>query len=501
MFLYFWLKVKKQREHPPHRDEADGQEPEPKHGLPDLEELANSLPLTLSMSDKVNERLSHRKKHPKKPGRASALLNAGFVLLMLGIIGFSIYQVGRHVTVGLNTLRTQEILDESYVSLELYIFRDEQMLVAEGTDTYLYAVPDGGRVGVGKPLGTAYAVGDADAAADLQVKLNAYGERIELLKTLGGLGTPADARDAAEAVDSAYLDLLEAAERGDLSDVKGFAAGMQNGLGRYDILTGAAGSQSLTSLEQERAALVAGLPAVADMTAERSGYFYYHCDGYETLFDLNTPMTMTPADFFALTAQTAAPIPEGTVGKMVYTPTWYAAAYVPLADEALEVFQQGYANGATYTMRVTDGADAELDMTIVRLVPDEGGALLVFRSQDMPAGFDFPRSFTAETVSLQVSGYRIPSEAVVTLRSHKTGEDVMGVYILSGNVVEFRKINVRVARDGYVIANTYEDMKAYLDTLSDEEYARRTADGWGYLGLNDNIITSGNELYEGKVIG
>jgi len=125
----------------------------------------------------------------------------------------------------------------------------------------------------------------------------------------------------------------------------------------------------------------------------------------------------------------------------------------------------------------------------------------VFRSQDMPDGFGFPRSFTAETVSLQVSGYRIPSEAIVTVHSYKTGEDVKGVYILSGNVVEFRKINIRIARDGYVIAQTKSDVDAYRETLSGEERARFDADGWTYLGLNDNIITSGNEIYEGKVIG
>ena len=77
----------------------------------------------------------------------------------------------------------------------------------------------------------------------------------------------------------------------------------------------------------------------------------------------------------------------------------------------------------------------------------------------------------------------------------------MGVYILAGNVVEFRKISIYVRRDGYIIAETFEDVKAYLDSLTDEEYAKRTADGWDYLRLNDNIITSGNELYEGKVIG
>jgi hypothetical protein len=126
--------------------------------------------------------------------------------------------------------------------------------------------------------------------------------------------------------------------------------------------------------------------------------------------------------------------------------------------------------------------------------------LVVFSSQDMPRGFDFTRRISVETVAFETGGYRIPVEAVVTLRSKETGEDVTGVYILAGNVVEFRKISIYVRRDGYVIAETYEDVRAYLDSLSDEEYEKRTADGWNHLTLNDNIITGGSELYEGKVI-
>ena len=467
------------------------------NGMPDLNDLTRRIPMPPWLRSKL-----HFKKPPKmRPGRTQSLLSAGFVLLMLGVIAFSVYQVARHVTVGLNTLRTQEILDRSYVSLELYVFRDEQPIYAVGSDTYLYTVADGGRAGVGHTLGSAYAVGNAEEAAALQQRLNAYGDRISLLRELGGLGTPSDARDAADAVDESYLGLLEAAGKGNLAAVEGYIGGMQDGLSRYDILTGAIGGQSVSSLEAERAALVAGLPLVSTVTTSRSGYFYYTCDGYESVFSYDLPMTMTAEQFKALTEQTAAHVPTGAVGKMVYQTTWYAAAYVPLSDAALEVFQQGIRDNTTYTMRVSDAAGTELDMTIVRMIPDEGGALVVFRSQDMPTGFDFPRSFTAETVSLEVSGYRIPTEAVVTLRSEKTGEDVRGVYILSGNVVEFRKINVHVARDGYIIATTYEDMKAYLDSLSEEEREKRQADGWSYLGLNDNIITSGNELYEGKVIG
>jgi hypothetical protein len=431
--------------------------------------------------------------------RVKALLSAGFIVLMLGIIGFAIYQVARHVTVGLNTLRTQEITDESYVSLELYIFRDEQPLYAEGSNLYLYDVGNGERVGVGHTIGTAYRA--ETGAADLQLRLNGYGERMALLRELGGTGTPGDARDTADAVDRDYLGLLDAAARGDLSAVAGYGDSMLDGLGRYDMITGAAGSQSMAALKAERDALLEGLTRVSAMSTDRSGYFYYQCDGFESIYGYDAAMTMTPAEFRAMTATQAYAIPEGVVGKIVYSTVWYAAAYIPLSDGAVEVFQQGIADGRTYVMRCGDSAGTELRMTIKRLVPDEGGALVVFSSQDMPRGFDFSRRITMETVAYETSGYRIPVEAVVTVHSRKTGEDVMGVYVLAGNVVEFRKISIYVRRDGYIIAQTYEDVQAYLDALPEDEYARRTADGWEYLRLNDNIITGGNEIYEGKVIG
>lgn len=431
--------------------------------------------------------------------RVKSLLGAGFIILMLGVIGFAIYQVARHVTVGLNTLRTQEIRDKSYVSLELYLFRDEQPLYAEGSNLYLYDVGNGERVGVGHSLGTAYHA--EEGTADLQLRLNGYGERISLLRELGGTGTPADARDTADAVDRDYLELLAAAGKGDLSAVSGYADSMLDGLGRYDVITGASGSQSVAALVAERAALVEGLTRISPMSTDRSGYFYYQCDGYESVFDYAAAMQMTPDEFRELTARQASAVSEGVVGKMVYSTVWYAAAYIPLSDGAIEVFQQGIARHKTYVMRCSDSAGTELSMTLERLVPDEGGALVVFSSQDMPRGFDFTRRISVETVAFETGGYRIPVEAVVTLRSKETGEDVTGVYILAGNVVEFRKISVYVRRDGYIIAETFEDVRAYLDSLPEEEYDKRTADGWSYLRLNDNIITGGNELYEGKVIG
>ncbi len=436
-----------------------------------------------------------------RPGKARALLEIGLIVLLVGVIAFAIYQVARHMTVGLNTLRTQEIVDETYVRLELYLFRDEQLLYVEGSDTCLYEVEDGERVGVGQTIGTALSVGDADVAADLQAKLNAYGVRIALLKEIGGLGTPADARAEAEAVDRAYLALLEAVGRGDMAAVGGLSDKMLSGLGRYDILTGAVGGETIVSLRAEREALCAGYTAVAHMSATESGYFCYETDGFESVFPYSSALTMTPEEFHAMTTAESVDTPAGVVGKLVRTSKWYAAAYVSLSDDAIELFQQGIGRGADYTMRCGGANGTTVTMTIERMVPDENGALLVFSCLDLPADVAYERCIRAETVFLSVSGYRIPEEALVTLHSKETGERVEGVYILSGNVVEFRKVRRKVKRDGYIIAESYEDVKLLLDSLPEEERDKLTADGWDFLTLNDNIITSGSELYEGKVIG
>ena len=75
--------------------------------------------------------------------RGESLLAGGFVLLMLGLVAFAVYQCARHLTVNINTLRTQEITDTAYSDLVLYLFRDEETVTAGGGNVFLYGVRDG----------------------------------------------------------------------------------------------------------------------------------------------------------------------------------------------------------------------------------------------------------------------------------------------------------------------------------------------------------------------
>ena len=422
------------------------------------------------------------------------LVKVGFILLMLGVIAFSVYQLVSHITMGMDTIRTQEITEEAYVSLDLFVFRDEEVLPAQG-NLYQYHVYDGERVGVGDSIATAYAAeGDT---SELQSLLKLYAEQIGLAERLSGDATQEDVQTVKDELDKAYLALLASADKGNSGNASEAALRVQKGLAQYAALlgNGTEDRNDPSALRAAMAALVTGYPVGGQMTAAQSGYYYFDTDGYELLFDMDKVMSMTPEEFLALTETPAQSYENGGAGKMVYSSVWYAAAYVSLSDVAKSAFEVG----DSYDMVCDDSAGTRIKMTVVRMEPTADGALLVFKTNAMPDGFAFPRRFSAQTVTDSVSGYRIPTEAITVLTA-PDGSEVTGVYVLEGNVVEFRKIHIVVSRDGYTIAATYEEVQAMLEALSEEEREKLTADGRSYLDMNDKIITRGTALYEGKII-
>ena len=424
------------------------------------------------------------------------LLRCGFVVLMVGLIAFSLYQLGRHVTVGAQTLRTQTITDRSYMQLNLYLFRDEEVLVANEADRlFVYRVGDGEKVGVGDTLAQVYATGQNDSQRrETQVLLNAAGKQLALLERQTRVGAPTDAEEALKAVDQQYIGLLAAVDRGQLGVADGFAEQMMEEINRYQTLTGTseAKGNTIKYLKEQQRTLVADASYETDVITDKGGYFYYDVDGYETRFAYDRVLTMTPNEFLGLIQENAQPVPDtqGTVvGKLVKSSVWYAAAYVT-QDEAAYL-KEGY----TYTLTCRNSAGVTLPMTVCRVVPnaDDGGALVVFKTRYMPEGFSYDRRLSVQMVSDEISGYRVPAEAIVT-RTNEQGQNEEGVYILVGNVVEFRRILTRRTYEGYRIVRTRAEVVSYLEEIGEGDTAGE------YLTLNDLIILTPSGLAEGDML-
>ena len=233
-------------------------------------------------------------------GYSHFLLRVGFILLMLGLIVFSVYQLVTHMAVGLDTLRTQEITEEAYVNLELYIFRDEEVLAPTG-DLYEYHVSDGERVGVGDLVATAYTA--THDTTEIQTLLNLYAERLAAMRRGENQYTPDNLAVINRALDKAYLALLAASDEGNVGNARDAALRLKESLRQYEALINGASEETDTvaALEASVQALLAECTAVGQRVAEKSGYFYYDTDGYEMLFNIDDVMTMTPEAFLSLT--------------------------------------------------------------------------------------------------------------------------------------------------------------------------------------------------------
>jgi hypothetical protein len=440
----------------------------------------------VKLADKAVEH-GQKKRKPDVP----KIIKLLFVPLMVFLIAFAVYQCAKHVTVGMNTLRTQEITDSSYVSFDLYVFRDETTVPSDAGGIVYYNFSDGKKIGVGDIVGKVYGTSGltADEVKDKQNTLNSLLSRIETLEN-NGAGSVSDTQSTSSRIDKSYTELINAAYSGRMDIASGYAKDMLDEMERYAALTGKLESSGVTAgmLRATADALLADSTFAYDLTTENSGYFYRSVDGCEHIFDYSSALTMSIDEFLAMCegASTQKVNTDGYYGKFVSSPLWYAATYVSFADAA------GFKIGREYVMQLSDSAYSEIPMQLERSVQDANGVMLVFSSLSVPSNITLGRTVHVRTVSESIHGYRVPESALISL-SHGD-ETYDAVYVLEGNVVECRIVHILRRYNGYCIVKTAENAKA------DEELLGENTSPWERLAQNDKIITSGSGLYEGKII-
>ena len=410
-------------------------------------------------------------------------MRCAVVLVAIGMLVYVVHYLLGQFSTTLTTLPTQEITDYTVLSAEVYLFRDEQIVTGDATAPVYYTYRDGERV----PKDATYAISyhkagatAADAAA-LQAELDGISAQIALLqdsKRAGSLITSLTQSRAS--VTQSYYRVLENVAAGNYAGAVPESRTLLSHISTYGMLTGPGQSDAMISyLEGQRQSLLdawGGTPV--SHVSTHSTNFAHGCDGYEGVFDYSRVADMTAAEFFAMT-EAAPASTAGAVGKMINSHTWYAA--MPVNEENAERFTVGSA----YVFSFIDNNGTELSLTLERKLAGEGkqDGVLIFSCDRTPGDFDFLRNQRVQSVVEQITGYRVPVEA---LREHN-GEK--GVYILADSSVEFRRISIVREGAGYYIVQTYEQ-----DAAGGAGMAK-------YLQYGDLIITAGRDLYIGKMYG
>ncbi len=416
-----------------------------------------------------------------------AVINAVILAVILVLFIYLGVQLSRNFSTTVSTQRTQLVTDREYISLSGYVFRDETVVNTDGENGIVdYRMPDGAKVGVDQTYAVFYPKSDAsrEQLNEIQEQINALTLQIERLQAEKGVGTIADLSHVEADIAQAYYGYVDALQRGEINESTADGKLLLEALVDYTVLTGRDGKpeEIVSKLQKQKEALLSYLGVTPKaLTAERSCYFFQETDGYEAVFTSNALEGLTPAGLQELAGQGAASYGSDVIGKKIYHPKWYLA--LPVAP----VLCESFAEGEIYSVIYPEADDRTVSMTLERVVADETGAYLLFSSYDLVHSADLQRSQQVKILMNELSGYRIPAESLTALN----GED--GVYILIGTVVEFRRVTVIGEGNGYYLVATYEQDRSAAEEIGAENPVP-------YLYINDLIITSGNDLYDGKLL-
>lgn len=392
---------------------------------------------------------------------------------------------------------TAVVSDErATVSFDAYIMRSEAPVCAQVSGGVNYAVSDGDIIAVGDKIADIF-VGGSASQREQTIRLE---KKIQLLESsnVSAAQRSGDTSSLDSEIDSLYSDIYYNIQNGNI----GYAIRRRDSLlidmnkreiilrKRFDY------SSEIKQLELMKNQTVAarvteGIPGYEDIDAAASGanvvnspyagYFYAELDGYENIFSADKVSTLTLNEFDRMTASD----PEDmtyiagsgyTVGKIMTRYVWYIACRTDRA--MLMNFRDGY----RYTAIFPYSNDAEVPVRLYRIVAetDSDNVILIFSGGELPEDFNFLRRQTVSIVKTSYTGYRVPVSAVRIVGG------VQGVYILDGDIVRFRKIDALAQVNGYVVC-------AEQNPQADPDYAQK-------LGLYDQVITKGKNLYDGKII-
>lgn len=417
--------------------------------------------------------------------------------LLLCLIIYTCYHAMGSSSGSLLTTPARAISDAQIIGGEAWLFRDEVLLTSPREGLVNTVAVSGEKVGKNDVLTEVWTGAATEQLEREQLKLDALNRTVRTLEaSLPPEGETVTLAESYRAAAKQTLSSIQAAVRsGNLSLLSEMEQELLVTLNRYGALTGEAEAlqEALRQARADRDAMLTGERSVLTNTVS-SAYYYAlsEVDGYEEQFTHQALVNLTAASFRELKgggdpndgyfngdhSNGGDTIGEDSggegfvVGKLCYGYSWHLA--VEFSDGG-ELFEEG----VSYTVRFPENNGMELELICERLLEEEGAeTVVILRSDVTPAAFRYLRSQTVEITVGSMDGIYIPEQALVMR------DGTSGVYVFEDSTVRFRRIRVLYTGDGYLIAAAEDDSPE---------------NGIAYLALNDLMVTSGKNLYDGKV--
>ncbi len=427
------------------------------------------------------------------------LMSVISVLFAICLIALVFHQAYDTVTEEYTTETALSYSSADTISFRGVYIRDESVINEYINGVLCYEVSDGSKVGNGSVIANVYS---SENEIEIVEQIEAVREEISLLESAQNPGTTSTAEPQfiADLISEDYQSLTTALAKSSVSDIADLRDNILTHMCIYQISIGKENNYNtrINNLYSELSTLLSKqVSAKKTIYSSDSGYFVSYTDGYES--ELNTDMTdeLTVADIKEIIANGGTKASSSTIeiGKLVKGYNWKIAGVI---DNSAHVYNAGDEVTLSFSS-VSDVVTAiieRLDET-----ENEDEYIIVLRCEEMTHDLVQKRVERVEMTLNDFEGIKVPRNAI---RFNQNNEK--GVYVLWGQRVLFKKLDVIFESDDYVLSKItadedyvciYDeiilegvDTADYMANLDDDEKLDATVD------ISDGIIRYTSEDVE-----
>lgn len=388
------------------------------------------------------------------------------------LIAYLIYQ---STLVSRNSYTTQIVTrtnEYEYYSTDAYIVRDESYITNDYAGTAVTMVKNGERVTKGDTVCLIFK--DADAARDYTA-IGTLEKEIERYERLMG-----QSNIQSFDVSSINNDIKNRCERfqfeidgGNLKNLSARVDALRDSITTLQIATGSqiTFQHKLNALRSELTKISGFALSYKAVAANAPGYFSSYTDGFEKTVSISDIGKISPELLENVFKAQPASVANNVKGKLIKGFKWYILCVVENKYFGeLKIGDTVYVNMPHQSINRLS--------TKVHSFGNKGDekTVLALECNIMKDGLSDIRNADLQVIIREHTGYKINKEAIRVIDNNQ------GVFIKTGNLIKFKKINAVYSTEDYVVSVTPDENSA------------------GYIKLYDEVILKGEDLYDGKLI-
>ena len=437
----------------------------------------------------MQEELQEKRTLPQALKTLTAVIIGFLALAALYVF----YQAGQ-VLFPPNTYETALLATvEDTVDAQGVLLLSESYVAGDGTLGYL--VDDGERVSAGTAVAEVYS--DASQAG-LRQQLTQINDQIELLQKSQNT-TSAQLETLRKDRSAALYNLMDSLDRSNYEDTADQKESYLLAQNKLWIVTGEVAnfSDQIASLVQQASNVQAQLGNPTQITAPQTGYFIRSSSSGRLNAGMEDILALNAVDLKAYLDSSPEIALDGCAGKIVSGFTWYYAGICTAKQGEKLLGSDGKPLKASVQIRFPGQVETPLKAKVTEVTLDEESGLARFVLSCETINGDVLRlnKADAQIIIGESTGLRIRASAVHYLKDDGSeaegqGENyIPGVYVKYGNLARFCKIDPVDADHPQVTDGDY------LIVLPSG-----TAGSVSQVRLYDEIIVSGQNLYDGKLL-